>query len=259
MSKTKLGQHFLTDQRVVEEELSLAQLSVRDVVLEVGPGKGILTKQLANQCQQVIAVELDTQLISFLQSILPENVILFNRDIMDVSWNEIPSFTKVVANLPFQISSPFTFKLFSTSFEKAVLIYQKEFAQRMIAKPGSKQYSRLSVGIAYKARCRIVTTIPPSSFSPPPEVSSSLVELIPNKNPPFNVVDEQFFFHITKLLFSHRRKQIKTILKNSFSKPIYNQVSFFSERVERLTPEQIGSLSNELYPYKSYLFENKPN
>jgi 16S rRNA (adenine1518-N6/adenine1519-N6)-dimethyltransferase len=251
MGKTKLGQHFLTDHRVVEKELSLAQLTRNDIVLEIGPGKGILTKQLANKCQHVIAVELDTRLIAFLQSTLPENVLLINKDIMDVSWNEIPSFSKVVANLPFQISSPFTFKLFSTSFEKAVLIYQKEFAQRMIAQPESKQYSRLSVGIAYKARCRIVTTIPPSSFSPPPEVSSSLVELIPYKTPPFNVIDEQFFFQITKLLFSHRRKQIKTILKNSFSKPIAKQVSFSSERVEMLTPQQIGELSNELFVYKS--------
>ena len=255
MGKTRLGQHFLTDERVVEKELCLAQLSSDDVILEIGPGKGILTQRLAKVCSQVIAVEIDKRLVEYLQNILPENVLLIHNDIINIDWNEIPSFNKVVANLPFQISSPFTFKLFTTHFEKAVLIYQREFAKRMIASPGSEDYSRLSVGIAYKACCRIVATIPPSSFSPPPEVSSCLVELTPHLKPPFHVIDESFFFMITKLLFSHRRKQIKTILNNSFSIDFPNDMMFASKRVETLTPKQIGMLSNELYPLKSYLLE----
>jgi len=253
MVKTKYGQHFLIDETVIHRELSVAELSQNDIVLEIGPGKGVLTQRLAQMCNQVIAVELDARLIPFLQKTLPENVILIHNDIMELDWNEIPSFSKVVANLPFQISSPFTFKLFQTRFEKAVLIYQKEFAQRMIAKSGTKQYSRLSVGIAYKARCRIITHIPPSSFSPQPEVHSSLIELIPLNIPPFHVVDESYFFSITNLLFSHRRKQINTIVKHAFSKNISENIMFGSHRVEELSPEQIGLLSNQLFPYKSHL------
>lgn len=253
MGKTRLGQHFLTDSSVVEKELSIAQLSTKDIVLEVGPGKGVLTKELAKNCQQVIAVELDSQLVDHLQHILPKNVTLVHADVMKLSWDKIPLFTKVVANLPYQISSPFTFKLFESSFQKAVLIYQKEFAERMIAKPGSKQYSRLSVGIAYKAQCCIHQTIPPKSFSPPPEISSCLVEITPFSKPPFYVKDESFFFILTRLLFSHRRKKIRTILKNAFSTPIPEDIMFGDQRVEKLTPEQIGSLSNVLIEFKSFL------
>ncbi len=253
MVKTKFGQHFLIDETIIEKELSAAGLSQNDIVLEIGPGKGVLTQRLAQICDQVIAIEVDDRLITFLKKILPKNVMLIHNDVMDLNWSEIPRFTKVVANLPFQISSPFTFKLFQTKFEKAVLIYQKEFAQRMIAKSGTKQYSRLSVGITYKARCRIITHISPSSFSPHPEVHSSLVELIPLKIPPFYVVDESYFFSITNLLFSHRRKQIKTIVKHVFTKDISEDIMFGSQRVEELSPEQIGLLSNQLFPYKSHL------
>lgn len=253
MVKTKLGQHFLVDKNIVEKELAHANLNADDIVLEIGPGKGVLTKELAKQCKQVIAVELDTSLSLVLKRTLPKNVLVINEDIMKLDWKSLPKFTKVVANLPFQISSPFTFKLLTVDFEKAVLIYQKEFAQRMIAKPGSKHYSRLSVGISYNASCQLITHIPPSSFSPHPKVYSSLVELIPYSIPPFDVNDEQFFFELTHLLFSHRRKQIKTIIKNVFSKSIAEQISYGSKRVEVLSPKQIAMLSKELLPYKENL------
>ena len=251
MTKTKLGQHFLTDSAVIEKELIIADLSKDDVVLEIGPGKGVLTQKLAERTRQVIAIELDKTLYHFLKQTLPKNVLLIHQDIMDLSWDDIPSFTKVVANLPYQISSPVTFKLFEVNFEKAVLIYQKEFAERMIARTGSKDYSRLSVGIAYKSKCKIHSNIPPSSFSPPPKIMSSLVELIPYKKPPFQIVDESFFFEVTKQLFSHRRKQIKTILKNSTSLPYAEHLLFLTKRVEELTPQEIGLLSNQLYKLRS--------
>ncbi|HMA83212.1 MAG TPA: 16S rRNA (adenine(1518)-N(6)/adenine(1519)-N(6))-dimethyltransferase RsmA [Candidatus Thermoplasmatota archaeon] len=247
MKKTKLGQHFLIDNSVIEKELFIANLSTDDVVLEIGPGKGVLTQKLAERVRQVIAIELDNTLYHFLKQVLPENVLLIHQDIMDLSWDDIPFFTKVVANLPYQISSPVTFKLFEVNFEKAVLIYQKEFAERMIACSGSKDYSRLSVGIRYKSKCKIHMNIPPKSFSPPPKVMSSLVELIPYEKPPFHIVDESFFFEVTKQLFSHRRKQIGTILKNSKLLPYNEDLLFLTKRVEELTPQEIGLLSNQLY------------
>jgi 16S rRNA (adenine1518-N6/adenine1519-N6)-dimethyltransferase len=251
MKKTKLGQHFLIDPSIVELELSIAELTKEDIVLEIGPGKGILTHQLAKKAKQVIAVELDPSFYDFLSHQVSENVLLINKDIMKISWEDIPMFTKVVANLPYQISSPVTFKLLETHFEKAVLIYQKEFADRMIACPGSKDYSRLSVGIAFKADCRIHKDISSSAFSPPPKVTSSLVELIPHKKPPFHVVDETTYFEVTKQLFSHRRKQIGTILKNSKLLPYDEDLLFLTKRVEELTPQEIGLLSNQLYELRS--------
>ena len=249
MVKTKLGQHFLIDDAVIQKELFIAQLTEKDIVLEIGPGKGVLTTALAKKVKQVIAVELDPVLYQYLQSILPDNVLLIHNDIMKMNWEKLPAFTKVVANLPYQISSPFTFKLFETDFEKAVLIYQKEFAERMIAPVGSKDYSRLTVGISYKASCCIHEIIPPKSFSPPPDVHSAIVELIPYKTPPFMVVDETFFYELTNLLFSHRRKQIQTILKKHFSQKLPESIPFTSSRVETLTPEEIALLSNQLYSY----------
>lgn len=250
MRTTKLGQHFLIDPSIIELELSIAELTKEDIVLEIGPGKGILTHQLAKKVKQVIAVELDPSLYNFLSQQISENVLLINQDIMKVSMDDIPSFTKVVANLPYQISSPVTFKLLENRFQKAVLIYQKEFADRMIAQSGSKEYSRLSVGIAYKAACKIHKYIPSSAFSPPPKVTSSLVELIPFKTPPFHVIDESFFFEVTKQLFTHRRKQIKTILKHSKTLPYSEDLKYKTKRVEQLSPQEIGFLSNQLYHLK---------
>ncbi|MDG6217955.1 MAG: 16S rRNA (adenine(1518)-N(6)/adenine(1519)-N(6))-dimethyltransferase RsmA [Candidatus Thermoplasmatota archaeon] len=253
MVKSRLGQHFLIDNAIIEKELIYADLSSDDVVLEIGPGKGVLTKKIAQHVRQVIAIELDRSLYQFLKQTLPQNVLLIHGDIMDIDLKDLPLFNKVVANLPFQISSPFTFKLFETQFEKAVLIYQKEFAERMIARPGLKAYSRLTVGLAYKASCRIQETIPASSFSPPPDVLSCLVELIPHERPPFHVIDESFFFELTRLLFSHRRKQINTILKHTFECDSIEEIMFASKRVEELHPKDIALLSNQLYPYKHYL------
>jgi 16S rRNA (adenine1518-N6/adenine1519-N6)-dimethyltransferase len=253
MGKTRLGQHFLNDETIIEHEIKAATLSHEDVVLEIGPGKGVLTKRLAERVSQVIAIELDERLYQFLKKTLPPNVILIHQDIMNLELTDIPLFNKVVANLPFQISSPFTFKLFKAKFEKAILIYQKEFAERMIARPGSKAYSRLSVGVAYNASCKILEMIPASAFTPPPDVISCLIELIPHDSAPFYVVDESFFFTLTSLLFSHRRKQIKTILKQSFNCDISADIMFGSQRVEELSPEEIGILSNQLYDYKTHL------
>jgi len=218
MSKTKLGQHFLIDPHVAQRQIHYAQLSNDDVVLEVGPGKGVLTRLLADNAAQVVAVEKDKQLYQILNKTMPSNVTLIHHDILDIDeyGSGIGSFNKVVANLPYQISSPFTFWLLNKSFERAVLMYQKEFAQRMVAQAGSKTYSRLSVAMYYFAHCRIRETVSRHCFHPEPEVDSCIVELIPKTHPPFRVTDEKFFFELVKQLFNHRRKQIKTTIQQIY-------------------------------------------
>lgn len=245
MVKKKIGQNFLVDKQVAEREINYASLSKNDIVLEIGPGKGILTKLIAKKAKKVIAIEIDSRLVEKLESIMPDNVRLINADALKIDFDTIPAFNKIVSNLPFQISSPITFKLLEYPFTKAVLIYQKDFADRMVAKQGSKDYSRLSVGVYYKAQCRILETVSRRCFDPMPKVDSCMVELIPRKKPPFYVLNQDFFFKLTKELFNHRRKKIKNTLDVFYDK--LENMPNLDKRVEELKPEQIGELSNLLY------------
>jgi 16S rRNA (adenine1518-N6/adenine1519-N6)-dimethyltransferase len=244
--KKNLGQNFLIDKEVAEREVNFAEISKDDVILEIGPGKGVITKLLASQAKKVIAIELDKNLINFLEKSMPKNVELINDDAVKVDFDTLPKFNKIVSNLPFKISSPITFKILNYDFDLAVLIYQKEFANRLIAIPGSKDYSRLSVGVYYKARCKILETVSKTSFKPQPKVDSCIIMLKPRKNPPFSVIEEKLFFDLIKNLFNHRRKKIKNIL-GEFYKIELDNIPYLENRVEELLPEQIGNISNVIF------------
>jgi len=246
MVKRKTGQNFLIDKNIAEREVVHANITKKDNVLEIGPGTGILTKLLAAKANKVIAIEIDGKLVGNLKQIVPENVELIHGDALKIDFGKLPRFNKVVSNLPFQISSPITFKFLDCDFSLAVLIYQKEFANRMVAKPDSKDYSRLSVGIYYKTCCEIIQTVSRTCFYPQPRVDSCIVKLTPRKSPPFSVNDELFFFDLTRELFNHRRKKIKNTLDGLYNKSL-EDVPYLDKRVEELSPEQIGELSNILF------------
>ena len=246
MTKRKIGQNFLIDRRVAKREVEYANIKKDDVVLEIGPGKGIITKLLAEKAQKVIAIEIDENLVRELKGSLPDNVLLISGDALKVDFKTLPKFNKIVSNLPYHISSPITFKLLDCDFTLAVLIYQKEFAERMVAKPGSKDYSRLSVGVYYRSICEIMETIPKTCFYPQPKVDSCVVRLFPRVSPPFSVLDETFFFDLTRELFNHRRKRIKTTIREVYGIEIEN-IPYQNMRVEKILPEQIGELSNFLF------------
>jgi 16S rRNA (adenine1518-N6/adenine1519-N6)-dimethyltransferase len=245
MAKQRFGQHFLIDSSVARREVAYATLTKNDVVLEIGPGKGIITYLLAQQAKQVIAIEIDKRLVEQLKTTLPENVTLICHDALSVDFKTLPKYTKIVSNLPFEISSPIMFKFLESTFSKAILIFQKDFAQRLVASPGTKEYSRLTVGVSYKAGCRILEDVPRSCFSPAPTIDASIVELIPYTKPKFTVENEQFFLTLTKQLFTHRRKKIRYTIKSAYGN--IDQLPYLDLRVEDLTAEQIGELSNELY------------
>jgi 16S rRNA (adenine1518-N6/adenine1519-N6)-dimethyltransferase len=244
--KVNLGQNFLIDKKVAEREVNYANILKDDIILEIGPGKGILTKLLALKAKKVIAIELDKKLFDSLLPSLPDNVELINDDAVKVDFESLPRFNKIVSNLPFQISSPITFKLLNYVFDLAILIYQKEFADRLIASPDNKDYSRLSVGVYYKAKCEVLEKVPKTCFNPQPKVDSNIIKLIPRKNPPFPVTDENFFFNLTKNLFNHRRKKIKNVLIEQYKIQL-EDMPYLDNRVEELTPEQIGNLSNIIF------------
>lgn len=245
MARQRLGQHFLIDSSVARREVAYANLSKNDVVLEIGPGKGIITCLLAENAELIIAIEIDKHLVDQLRSIIPENVTLICDDALSVDFSTLPRFTKIVSNLPFEISSPLIFKFLKSTFSVAILIYQKDFAERLVACPGTKEYSRLTVGVSYRAQCRILEIVPRNCFSPQPKVDSAIVELIPYEKPRFTVKNEEFFFELTKQLFNHRRKKIRSTIKMMYG--TFEQLPYLDKRVEELTPEQIGELSDLLY------------
>lgn len=248
MSYVKKGQNFLIDKNVADKEINYSGITKEDVVLEIGPGKGILTELLAKKSKKVIAIEIDEKLIDDLECFLPKNVEIIHSDVLKVDFNSLPKFSKIVSNIPYQISSPITFKILDYDFKLGILIYQREFAERMVAESHSKNYSRLSVGVYYKANCELLEMVSKSCFRPKPKVDSYMVKLIPRKKPKFKVNNEKFFFEVTRELFSHRRKKIKNVVLKRWNIMIEKEL-FADERVEDLKPEQIGKLSDYIYNF----------
>lgn len=201
----RLGQHFLYDHRIAQKMARAAGVGPRDVVLEIGPGRGLITAELASKAKKVFAIEKDSRLAVALEGKF-SNVKIIQGNAAKVDW---PYFDKLVANLPFQISAPVLGRLF-LSGKPAVLILQKEFAARLVAKPGAKDYSRLSVASRYYCTAEVVGKLKPGAFKPAPKVSAVMVKIIPRR-PPFKT-DKRFWVTLTRL-FQHRRKTVRAALK----------------------------------------------
>ncbi|HID47461.1 MAG TPA: ribosomal RNA small subunit methyltransferase A, partial [Methanococcaceae archaeon] len=184
----KLGQCFLRDKNIVKKAVDAAHLNSKDKVLEIGLGKGILTEELAERAKKVYVIELDRRLEPFAQGITSryDNVEVIWGDALKVDFNTL-DFNKVVANLPYQISSPITFKLLKHNFDLAVLMYQYEFARRMVAKRGTEDYGRLSVAIQYYGDVEFICKVPPKAFFPRPKVYSAVVKITKKK---YALIDE---------------------------------------------------------------------
>ena len=208
-------QHFLIDTRVVKRIAGSIELFGRRV-LEIGPGQGILTRALLSRGATVIAVELDHILyeelaIEFAESIASGQLILVQGNAVKCP---IPPFEAVVANLPYSASSKIIFRLLSLGFQEAVLMFQKEFAERMAALPGSRGFGRLSVMVQTYADVEKLFAVPPSAFRPRPQVSSWVVRVTP-REPPFPIADHAFYADVVRELFSHRRKTVRRALKTA--------------------------------------------
>lgn len=252
----KLGQNFLIDETVVRRIVEAAELTPEDTVLEVGPGIGTLTQGLAESGADVVAVELDKRLLPVLDVTLEgyDNVRIVNGDILQVDIMEQvqkPDF-KCCANLPYYITTPIIFAILEKRLpmERLVVMVQKEVAERMAAKPGSKDYGALSVAIQYFTEPEIAFIVPPSSFIPAPSVDSAVIVCKRRSTPPVEVCDENLFFRVVKAAFSLRRKMLSNSLKNMGIKG--EQVSKWLElagvdgkrRAETLSLEDFAALTN---------------
>lgn len=244
------GQHFLVDGRVAARILNHADLRSSEAVLEIGPGLGVLTAGLAGRARHVVAIESDRRFAAHLQSTLP-SVEVIHGDALKVDW---PAFDVMVSNLPYQISSPLTFKLLDTPFDRAVLMYQREFARRMVAPPGSEDYSRLSVGVYVRASCEILERVPRNAFHPQPRVDSALVRLQPRPSP-FPIEDPDRYDAVVDALFEHRRKTVENGLRlawRSFApspeslEALLAGLPFRGRRAEELRPEDYETLARAM-------------
>lgn len=209
----KLSQNFAVDDALLQREVGYAAVKRSDTVLEIGAGSGSLTEHLVRAAGKVIAVEVDGRLAHMLRERFPAADVI-EGDFLRL---DVQPFNKVVSNLPYHISSKITMKLFEYEWELAVLCYQKEFAERFVARPGDSGYSRLTVAVNYFAEPEILEYVPRKSFWPVPKVDSALVRLVPRRR--FcRVADETEFFKIVALLFQHKKQKVRNALLHSSAK-----------------------------------------
>ena len=261
----KFGQNFLIDTGILEEIIDSAGITKDDMILEIGPGIGTMTQYLCESARQVIAVEIDTNLIPILKDTLSEydNVKVINDDILKVDINALAEEynngkpIKVVANLPYYITTPIIMGLFESHvpLESITVMVQKEVADRMQVGPGSKDYGALSLAVQYYAEPYIVANVPPNCFIPRPNVGSAVIRLTRHAKPPVEVKDKDLMFRLIRASFNQRRKTLQNGLSNaqdlSFSKEeiaaaIESLGLSPSVRGETLTLAQFAALSDVL-------------
>ena len=261
----KFGQNFLIDAHVLDKIIAAAGVTADDMVLEIGPGIGTMTQYLAERARQVTAVEIDTNLIPILKETLSDydNVTVINEDILKVDIKKLAEEynggkpIKVVANLPYYITTPIIMGLFESGvpIDNITVMVQKEVADRMQVGPGSKDYGALSLAVQYYAEPYIVANVPPNCFIPRPNVGSAVIRLTRHQTPPVEVKDRELMFKLIRASFNQRRKTLLNGLNNS------PELSFGKEQIaaaieqlgvpaavrgEALTLEQFARLSDLL-------------
>ncbi len=227
-----LGQNFLTDGGVLGAIVDAAELTENDMVLEIGPGLGSLTAELAEAAGMVVAVEIDKRLIPALKENVKEysNIHIINGDILKLNVSDelsaaassradgfTPGSLKIIANLPYYITTPIVMQLLESGLKAETMVFmvQKEVADRMMAKPGGKEYGALSVAVQYYSRPSAIMEVPPQSFIPMPEVDSTVVKLDIFRQPPVELLDQGLFFRVVKAAFGQRRKTLANALTNA--------------------------------------------
>lgn len=262
----KFGQNFLIDSNILENIVDAAEITKDDFVLEIGPGIGTMTQYLCEAARQVVAVEIDKMLIPILEDTLSEydNVEVINQDVLKVDIKSLAEEKndgkpiKVVANLPYYITTPIIMGLFESGvpIESITIMVQKEVADRMQTGPGSKEYGALSLAVQYYADAKVMLNVSATCFMPKPNVDSAVIKLTRHKEPVVEVKDEKLMFRVIRASFNQRRKTLVNGLKNSseldFSKEeIISAIQKIGKeesiRGEKLTLEEFAELSNFLY------------
>jgi 16S rRNA (adenine1518-N6/adenine1519-N6)-dimethyltransferase len=255
-AKKSLGQNFLKDPHYLKKIADAAQVGPEDQVLEIGPGLGHLTRVLAERAKKVLALELDERLIPHLRREFSgvQNIEILHADALKYSYESLPGRWKVVANLPYYISTPIIQKLIAhrEKFISLTLMLQKEVAGRIASPPGGKEYGYLSVLVQLYTEPRIEFTVPPGAFIPQPEVDSAVITLTVLDHPAVAVADTLFFMRMIKAAFSQRRKTLRNALKQldvpgeKMSLVLSKTGIDLGRRAETLTVEEFGRLAEFL-------------
>lgn len=246
----KYGQNFLVDTHILDKILEASAITGQDCVLEIGPGIGTMTQYLAESAREVIAVEIDRALIPVLEETLSsyDNVTVINEDILKVDIRRIAEERnggkpiKVVANLPYYITTPIIMGLFESGIplDSITIMVQKEVAERMKAGPGTKDYGALSLAVQYYAEPEIIMQVPPACFIPRPGVGSAVVRLRRYEVPPVSAKDERYMFALIRASFNQRRKTLVNGLANAAGLPVTKEMAADALKQMGLTPTVRG-------------------
>jgi 16S rRNA (adenine1518-N6/adenine1519-N6)-dimethyltransferase len=251
----RLGQHFLVDETVLEHILNQTRITATDILLEIGPGAGTLTKALTRSAQRVIAIEKDSRFFQALQSELGANprLTIVRGDALKIEW---PFCTKLVANLPYGISSPTIFKFLASKTPIAVLMLQREFAERLVAPVGTKDYGRLTVMVGYLATVELLEQISSKCFYPEPAVDSALVRITKRDTPALALADPELFAQLVRTLFGQRRKKVRTPLSlfirqqglpSTRLQHVLGRIPWLDRRAEELSPQELAQIANTVH------------
>ena len=259
MKKRPLGQNFLKDTSIAEEIVRLAQISPKDPVLEIGPGKGILTKYLLEIANPLTALEIDSKLCVELQQKFAgqDNFRLIEGDAAKFDYGQIGPKVKVVSNLPYYAATHIVKRLigFRANITDMTVMMQKEVVDRLVAEPGQKEYGSLTVYIQFHCQVERLLEIDKTAFSPPPKIDSSLVKLTPLARPRVEVEDQKTFFKVVNAAFLHKRKMLKNNLKDwqNQSQQENNHTHLagidLARRGETLSLEDFATLSNFIHTH----------
>lgn len=260
-AKKRFGQNFLINQDVIDDIVRLSNVSEDDVVIEIGPGIGSLTKALIDKAKKVIAIELDEDMVSVLSNrFCSDKLEVLHGDVLKIDLNSIIALydkVKVVANLPYYITSPIVMMLLEGRFniESITVMVQKEVAERFCAEHGSRSYGAITVGVKFFSVPSIIIDVPKDNFLPVPEVDSCVVKFNVLKNPLVNVLDEKVFFRVVRCAFNQRRKTINNSLASGeFSKEcvlkVLSKLNIDSRlRAEDLSIFDFANIANEIVSF----------
>ena len=250
VAKKKFGQNFLKDSSIIHAIIQSIQPLQDDLLVEIGPGLGALTKPLLEKTKHLFAIELDRDIVNWMQNQYSKNnITIFNEDVLNFNFHQFDKKIRIVGNLPYNISTPILFKCIENI--KIIVdlhfMLQKEVVDRMIAAPSSSEYGRLSVMLQYYFAMEHLVHVPKESFDPEPKVESSFVRLIPYDNYPFVANNIDQFGKIVKEAFSQRRKTIRNTLKNFMNANDFENIDINPQlRAENLSVSDFVKISNYL-------------
>ncbi len=250
-----MGQHFLVEEKIADWMVDRAGITEDQHVLEIGPGLGILTERILARTSRLTAIEKDRRLAAHLEQRWAAHLEQkYGMEIIsaDAMKCRLPEFDKVVSNLPYQISSAITMKMLDQGFEKGLLMYQKEFAGHLVAPPGTRSYSRISVMTQYRADCEVVKHVSKGCFYPVPKVDSTIVEITP-RPPDFHIASGEMFRIIVRVLFSHKNRKVRNGIMSEWgqlgltkeeAREISDGLPNADRRPVKLSPEELAEIAN---------------